>query len=897
AGGLVGRNTGILVDCHASGSVTGQEGVGGLVGYNEGTVTRCCASGPVQGDEKVGGLAGFSNNAISNCYATGSVNGRKYAGGLVGHIYYGGGVTHCYATGAVSASEYVGGLVGDGGYARECFWDVETSRQTDSDGGNGRTTAEMQSASTFRGWASCRVETAWTIDEGNDYPRLGWEHWPGEPILAIALSDILEGTGTEEDPYLIYTAEELNLTGWGLCDLDKHFRLMADIDLSAYAAADFNIIGVGAYHPFTGVFDGNGHVIANFSYGSARTGGIGLFAQISDPNAEVKNLGLIVPRVHVPEDGVVGALVGNLISGRVANCHVDGGMVSASHSVGGLVGCVREGEIADCHSTGSVVGGRNTGGLVGVVIDRGFVTRCSSASSVVGGEDSGGLLGYAYYGVVTNCCAAGTVFGNDGCGGLLGGIYHGNILNCYAAGNVFGHHLVGGLVGHSSAAIRDCHATATVIGADSVGGLLGKGRNVTTSFWNVQTTGQTTSAGGGTGLTMAEMQNTDTFVAAGWEFFGPSDGPSDVWTVDTVGFPILWWQVPEEEWPPLSGFSGGTGERETPYRLGCRQDLNSIGHNPRLMESHFELTGDIDMESQGCFPLGSMAFPFAGVFEGNGCAVIDLNNHSTQECVGLFACVSHPRAEIRNVTLIDPNFVSENEACTGALIGYLDEGAVVQCFVKGGTISGSLNTGGLVGLNHNGVVADCGVEHGNVSGHYCVGGLVGKNGGWIGDSASNGTLSNCHMDGVVIGEEYVGGLAGSSGNSIVACSATGVVGGHNCVGGLAGYSGHDTSYSWARSEVSGHTRVGGLIGKIEFDAITNCYARGVVEGSDYVGGLIGQSIGPIKACYSAADVTGDSNTGGLVGYGWSSGTSFWDIEASGQDASTAGQGLTTVEMM
>ncbi|MHC4489527.1 MAG: hypothetical protein ACYSW7_10195, partial [Planctomycetota bacterium] len=44
------------------------------------------------------------------------------------------------------------------------------------------------------------------------------------------------GTGGPNDPYLIYTAGQMNEIGlsgnWG--DLDKHFLLCADIDLSAF---------------------------------------------------------------------------------------------------------------------------------------------------------------------------------------------------------------------------------------------------------------------------------------------------------------------------------------------------------------------------------------------------------------------------------------------------------------------------------------------------------------------------------------------------------------------------------------------------------------------------------------------------------------------------------------
>jgi len=62
------------------------------------------------------------------------------------------------------------------------------------------------------------------------------------------------GSGTEEDPYLIYTAEHLNQIGWNDSDLDEHFLLMADINLSEYQRREFNIIGRDEEHPFEGGF-------------------------------------------------------------------------------------------------------------------------------------------------------------------------------------------------------------------------------------------------------------------------------------------------------------------------------------------------------------------------------------------------------------------------------------------------------------------------------------------------------------------------------------------------------------------------------------------------------------------------------------------------------------------
>ena len=166
-----------IVDVNIAGSHFGS-----LVSENHGHVTGCYSTGTVSGGYwVVGGLVGSNYGTVSHCYSNCEVSGNNFVGGLVGSNY--GTLIHCYSNGAVSGSWQVGGLVGyNGGDMTKCFWDVETSGQTTSDGGTGKTTAEMQTADTFleAGWDFVG-ETVngpndiWWILEGRDYPRLWWE--------------------------------------------------------------------------------------------------------------------------------------------------------------------------------------------------------------------------------------------------------------------------------------------------------------------------------------------------------------------------------------------------------------------------------------------------------------------------------------------------------------------------------------------------------------------------------------------------------------------------------------------------------------------------------------------------------------------------------------------------
>jgi len=175
------------------------------------------------------------------------------------------------------------------------------------------------------------------------------------------------GSGEPNYPYLIYTAEQMNAVGANQDDWDKHFILMPDVDLSTYTGTDFNIIGYYVdwddNKPFTGVFDGEGKTISNFSYTSTDKDYIGLLGHVSGV-AEIKDLGLIAPNIDGGTGNYVGALIG-LSAGTITGCYVESGSASGDRCVGGLVGYNRGGTINNCYSSVNVYGDAEVGGLVG----------------------------------------------------------------------------------------------------------------------------------------------------------------------------------------------------------------------------------------------------------------------------------------------------------------------------------------------------------------------------------------------------------------------------------------------------------------------------------------------------------------------------------------------------
>ena len=97
--------------------------------------------------------------------------------------------------------------------------------------------------------------------------------------------------------------------------------------------------------------------------------------------------------------------------------------------------------------------------------------------------------------------------GEGNVGGLVGRNWR-TIMDSYATSSVRGSFSVGGLVGVNGGIITNSYATGSVSGEDNVGGLVGfdDEGTITNSYWDTDTSGIETSAGG-TSKTTVELQS------------------------------------------------------------------------------------------------------------------------------------------------------------------------------------------------------------------------------------------------------------------------------------------------------------------------------------------------------------------------------------------------------
>jgi len=188
-GGLIGATYySDISECFSTATVVGgRDCVGGLIGrfWGTGTISKSYATGSVSSPTGtwVGGLIGWARqvDTVTDCYARGAVTGDDHVGGFIGEHAWG-VISNSFSTGLVTGNTNVGGFCGvNGDTITDCFWDTETSGQAASDGGTGKTTAQMQRKSTFTN-ADWDFIVIWAINgvSNGGYPF----HWgiPPEPI-------------------------------------------------------------------------------------------------------------------------------------------------------------------------------------------------------------------------------------------------------------------------------------------------------------------------------------------------------------------------------------------------------------------------------------------------------------------------------------------------------------------------------------------------------------------------------------------------------------------------------------------------------------------------------------------------------------------------------------------
>lgn len=579
-----------------------------------------------------------------------------------------------------------------------------------------------------------------------------------------------QGSGSEDDPYLISTAEELA----GLAEVLKEnrdseyascfYKQTADIyindafDYSNTVMAEnmWTPIGTDNYRGsvFKGTYDGGGFTVYGL-YMKGNSQKIGLFGNVE--NATFKNVNLKNGYVgYVPTNPNYTAYIGALVSyGKnitVTDCtnYVTVDSLDYADYAGGLVGYTDGITAENCVNYGNISGGV-AGGIVGYV---------SSSSTET-------LISF------TNCKNCGEIINTDYSNNAQTGGIAGRISNSYGYANATFNGCIN--EGYVYAKMGNCTA-----------GIVGIADRAKISYCENRA-----DIGGTAGI------------------IGYSNNYSSIEYCKNYGDVVSNYNF-------AAGIAGTAHYISNCENYGNITAKNDAGGIAVYYESaYIELcTNKGNVTSINKLAAGIIVNNYYGsVYDSTNFGKITARNTAGGiAALGLSAVNCINNGEI----------VSEGDGINhaGGIIGETGSsyyGNIRNCS-NTAPVSGGYYVGGIVGdLDYsNHTVTDC-VNTGDITGEYTVGGIVGE---------SDGTVKCSYNAGKITGGHYVGGIVGD-GDAELSYNAGRVIGDYD-TGGICGYG--DATDCYNKAYVTGGAYTGGVVGN--GDAV-RCYNIGSVYSEEY----------------------------------------------------------------
>ena len=377
-------------------------------------------------------------------------------------------------------------------------------------------------------------------------------------VLSLALCSsygFSGGDGTEENPWLISTPQELaSLSQYtGETGAGKYFSLANDI---TFSEADFSAggdfynegklwapIGTSENDPFRGHLNGRNFAIGGLKINRSGEANVGLFGVIS--GSSIRDL-IINYAAQVSSVDYTGGLSAIAESATVLNVKVRGDLSTSDSygNAGGIFGNTRgETVLSSCAMEGTLSGnysqwGNSTtmGGLVGKNNGPLEVNYCQVDAIISSTYTAGGIIGYdCHNSQITGCQVTGEITGNAYLGGIIGNTYHpsdypsySNVIeNCSVALNItgsapanYGSSMVGGMIGYTVlryTTVRGCNYTGNLYanvpaGEACLGGMIGVATSCIITVENCRSTGTLDGTVRSTGYTWLGL---DTVYAGG----------------------------------------------------------------------------------------------------------------------------------------------------------------------------------------------------------------------------------------------------------------------------------------------------------------------------------------------------------------------------------------------
>ena len=280
----------------------------------------------------------------------------------------------------------------------------------------------------------------------------------------LALNDInhIYALCDNESTFCISTTDQLvtlaNEVNSGDSKSGKTYYLENDLDLGGKFDSEGNMLEgstnwtpIGDYDkwlPFSGTFDGDGHIIRKL--------------YINAPDKQSALFGLVI-------EGVIRKL-------GIDDSYINGG----SHSASAIVRYLSRSTMEQCYSKATVVGGKSSAGLVSSCTTQSVIKNCYNGGSVTGTTQfAAGILGYNAGSNLLRSYNSGNISSNGTeSGGIVGG-NAGTIKNTYNVGKLTVGRSGAGISGqlYKDGKIKDSYNSG-VLSAKN-GGIVGNVNNVT----------------------------------------------------------------------------------------------------------------------------------------------------------------------------------------------------------------------------------------------------------------------------------------------------------------------------------------------------------------------------------------------------------------------------------
>lgn len=653
----------------------------------------------------------------------------------------------------------------------------------------------------------------------------------------------ISGTGTQEDPYLITSAEDWNLfaksVGGGIDYSKKYVKLTNDITISTMVG----VCDESGDRPFSGTFDGDNHTL---------TANITSTATDDDKN----NQG--VAPFHLIKQATI------------QNLTVAGQITSASKYAAGLVGWVDGGDYNRSYIKNCVVKATITtsadcaGGFVGNICysDRNnlYFTNSVFAGHIINTSSddrrrAGGFCGYGYSNSYFENCLENGTYTN---------VTYMNPRNAYG---IFSNDRVNSLYYVNKIAVNDkyitkeygCYQVVNTAPADElylkreikgyqfyqsvwITGLnesypYNNGEEVSLAYELKTNSGKLTKD---TDYTVTLSSNAPAAAGDYTISFTAKEGNSGGYAGTTTRtFSVM-------EGEDLDGYvfkTEGEGESKV-YLINDERDLERLaayvnsGHDAlgKTFKQNADITLTAAHTSIGRYFEGTYKY-FKGTYDGNNKTISKLIvNAPNSNYQGLFGYAYN--AVIKNVILANCNITGKQY--TGGIVGYASTSTAIEnCHVRG----------------------NISATESDASGH---GGIAG--------SATSTSITNCTVTGTIstsVSNDNYGGIVGAANYDVVITSCE----------NAANISGDGQNH-------------GGIVGRDynRSNKFKYCLNTGVVNGNQYVGAIAGQNDSPrdFDHCYY-------SNQSTIKAFGTSSGSNNYTGYGEVAYVVTLGENISKIE--